>query len=206
VAFRRVLSYNSQMTLRRAIVPPARASRGRRVRCLIGRAGWLTAVLLLAACATANFDQATTTAALRADANGDRDVSCVEWRSWIGATFVANDANKDGVLSEPEYERFVVDTELFQAIPLTRIDTDADGQYSHDEIAAAGAEVFEKGDRNNDCVLSRRELKVPKARAESENTQQPSPGPNVPDGGGVCKPPFCVDPERSEIFPSKKES
>lgn len=148
----------------------------------------------LAACATTDVDANTTSAGLRADGNGDQNVSCEEWRTWLGSTFDAHDRDRSGQLSGPEYEAFVVDTGLFQAIPLTRIDTSGDRQYSPEEIAEAGTVVFEKGDRNGDCVLSRRELNAPDRPDQAVNTRQPGPGPNAP-GGGNCAPPLCQEPQ-----------
>ena len=155
----------------------------------------------LAACATSDVDATTTSAGLRADGNGDQNVSCDEWRTWLGSTFDANDRDRSGQLSGSEYEAFVVDTGLFQAIPLTRIDTSGDRQYSPEEIAEAGTVVFEKSDRNGDCVLSRRELNAPKKSKQTVDGTQPDPGPNVP-GEGNCAPPLCRTP--AEMFPSKK--
>ena len=149
--------------------------------------------VMLGACATSEFDADTTSAALRADADGNRNVSCEEWRTWIGATYSANDTDGDGSLTEAEYETFVVETGLFQSIPLTKIDTNADQRYSSDEVTAAGTVVFEQGDRNNDCVLSRRELNVPRPKAEAEEQQEPEAGPRQPREGS-CVPPLCRQP------------
>lgn len=192
VAFRSALSYNRGMARPTDILRVAWRS-----------LGLIAGALLLGACATADFDRATTSAALRADANGDRNVSCEEWRNWLAATYKTNDADGSGALSGAEYEQFVVDTGLFQAIPLTRIDTNADERYSQEEITLAGAEVFETGDRNNDCVLSRRELGVSgpdtPPRSVEETTKVPPP-----DTDGACLPPLCREPV--DAFPSKKEN
>ncbi len=159
------------------------------LRALRRLAGVCTCVLL-AGCATADVDADTTSAALQADGNGDRNVTCEEWRRWMGATFDAKDADRSGHLSAAEFEAFVVQTGLFQSIPLTRIDGNADQRYSRDEITVAGTKVFEDADRNSNCVLSRRELNVPKARDVKVEKKQPEAGPNPPDGG-TCKPPLC---------------
>ncbi len=168
---------------------------------LLFRIAVLSGCVSLAACATSAVDANTTSAGLRADGNGDQNVSCEEWRIWLGSTYDANDRDRSGQLSGPEFEAFVVDTGLFQAIPLTKIDTNGDRQYSPEEIAEAGTVVFEKGDRNGDCVLSRRELNAPKKPDRAVDKTQPGAGPNVP-GEGTCAPPLCRTP--AEMFPSKK--
>lgn len=165
--------------------PEVIALRRRLCRALVLGAG-----MILAACATDGIDPDTTSAGLRADRNGDRNVSCEEWRSWLGDTFDASDGDGSGQLSGREYETFVVETGLFQKIPLTKIDTNSDRQYSAEEIAAAGKDVFEKGDRNGDCVLSRRELNAPDLPEPKPEKTPPAAGPNVPDSGS-CRPPLC---------------
>ena len=135
---------------------------------LVPRAALGCAAMLLAACASRDLDEHTTSAALLADGNGDREVSCEEWNAWLDASYGANDADGDGVWSEREYNAFVGATGLFQSVPLSTIDTNVDRRYTLTELTTFSTGAFNARDRNGDCVLSSRELTVPSKKRSAD--------------------------------------
>lgn len=96
----------------------------------------------------------------RADANGDGDISWEEVIALRSESFDQLDRNGDGVISaddspaRPFAARF---NEAFEQIQ-ANFDGDRDGQVTRDEMLNGPAPVFERGDVNEDGILSGEEI------------------------------------------------
>lgn len=74
----------------------------------------------------------------------------VSGMTFAAGTFDANDANKDGMLSDDEYYGYLSDVDLY-----AEQDTDRDGLLSEDEFGVNGFDVdFETWDGDGDGYLS----------------------------------------------------
>ncbi len=141
----------------------------------------LGAVLLLSGCASgsdrpesqASAFRPAIKALMRFDANHDGILTRGEVEAGLRAQFARDDTNHDGRLDENEV-RAVNESrwakEGATASPL--VDWNHDGYVDFAEFAAGPMSLFDQLDVNNDGVLSREELKPPRARPERPGGEQ----------------------------------
>ena len=98
----------------------------------------------------------------RADTNGDGNISWEEVIKLRTEAFNRLDRNKDGVVNQddspvrPFAARF---NEAFETLQ-SDFDSDRDGEITKEEMLTAPAPIFEKGDLNDDDLLSAEELRT----------------------------------------------
>lgn len=96
----------------------------------------------------------------QADANGDGDISWDEVMALRAKSFDKLDRNDDGVISADDRPAGFFAARFDDAFKRVEanFDGDRDGQVTRDEMMGAPAPLFQKGDVNQDGVLTTEEL------------------------------------------------
>lgn len=138
-----------------------------------------TTAALVAACSTSSpfsntssSDLTFITAAGTWDLNRDNQVTCDEWRQYQTQLFKSADANRDGVLTQEEFQKVIKQDRLFETANFSYYNANGDNQLTLAEFTDKVNPAFKALDRNNDCVI---------ASDEFVRTHQVDKGPDNAD-------------------------
>lgn len=113
------------------------------------------------------------------DINRDGEVTCEEWKQYVGGLFREADSNRDGILTREEFAGLGRRDRLFETVGLNYFDGNADGRLSLAEMLDKRNPAFTLLDKNGDCVIGANERVQPSiTRAEP-----PSGPPALPPSG-----------------------
>jgi EF hand len=93
-------------------------------------------------------------AAVTWDLNKNGDVTCEEWRAYVGGLFQEADANHDGTLTREEFAVMAQRDRLFETARFNYFDTGGDSRLTLAEIADKPNPAFRLLDKNGDCRLT----------------------------------------------------
>jgi Ca2+-binding EF-hand superfamily protein len=106
------------------------------------------------------------------DLNHDGDVTCDEWKQYVGGLFREADVNRDGALTREEFAVMGKRDRLFETIGFKYFDADSDGRITLAEIAERPNPAFTLLDANKDCVLTPEERRHAIARPGGKGGQK----------------------------------
>lgn len=92
------------------------------------------------------------------DVNKDNEVTCDEWKQYVGELFQTADGNADGALTAEEYKGVVAQDRLFETVGMNYFDTNNDGKLGRDEFANAPNPAFRLLDRDKNCTIAKNEM------------------------------------------------
>lgn len=106
----------------------------------------------------------------QADANGDGSISWQEMVDMRAGIFERLDRNGNGVADADDSPRFGPGKSRFDDAfgQMKNFDTNGDGRITKSEMLDAPSPLFEKGDTNNDKVLSADELAALRTEVEQK--------------------------------------
>jgi hypothetical protein len=108
-------------------------------------------------------------AAITWDMNRNGDVTCEEWRAYVGGLFRDADANHDGSLTRDEFGDMARRDRLFEIARFTYFDG-GDGRLTLAELANKPNPAFRLLDSNGDCRLTPEERSGRTARSPGQGT------------------------------------
>jgi len=106
-------------------------------------------------------------AAVTWDLNKNGDVTCEEWKAYVGGLFQEADANRDGTLTPDEFTVMAHRDRLFETARFTYFDARGDGRLSLAEVTNKPNPAFRLLDSDGDCRLTPEERAGRSARAHS---------------------------------------
>lgn len=106
----------------------------------------------------------------QADANGDGSIAWQEMVDMRAGIFDRLDRNGDSVINSDDSPRFGPGKSRFEEAlnQVKAADANSDGRITKSEMLDAPSPLFEKGDTNNDKVLSADELAAVRAQVEQK--------------------------------------
>ncbi|WP_416908273.1 MAG: signal transduction protein [Polymorphobacter sp.] len=128
----------------------------KRLPALVG--GLIGSALILAAPLGAQESDQMQQLLERADANGDGEITRVEFDRVRSEMFARIDRNGDGHVDRSDRPRMFGERFDQAYRMLSSLDTNGDGRISRTELANGEAPAFVVGDTNGDKILSRTEI------------------------------------------------
>jgi hypothetical protein len=93
-------------------------------------------------------------AAITWDMNRNGDVTCEEWRAYVGGLFQEADANHDGALTRDEFAVMAHRDRLFEAARFSYFDAGGDGRLTLADVVNKPNPAFKLLDADGDCRLT----------------------------------------------------
>lgn len=124
------------------------------------------------------------------DLDKNNAVTCEEWQRYTTELFTEADADKDGALTQAEYQTIIKADRLFQSADHAYFDANKDGKVMLQEMTSKPNPAFAILDKNKDCqigsdeVVQTSQVQQLKSKGDGAPTDLPGGGAGGPGSPG----------------------